>query len=96
MGNLDSKNPVLLIKLQLFILLFVLILHKQTTFQPNRYEDFQSSIAILNFVSEGKRMAIPDDCVFKATIEKCWRQVPNERPKFEDVISDLKEISKIN
>ncbi|ELP93074.1 serine-threonine protein kinase, putative [Entamoeba invadens IP1] len=58
-------------------------------------DKFPDGESILKFVGNGKRLDIPDDCLFKETITKCWMQTPRDRPPFDEVSIMLNKIYKL-
>ena len=60
-----------------------------------RYSDFCSIFAIFTFVQSGKRLPIPDGCLFSQIIDKAWSEDLEERPTFTTIVQNLEEILKI-
>ncbi|ELR12284.1 mitogen-activated protein kinase kinase kinase [Acanthamoeba castellanii str. Neff] len=47
-----------------------------------------------DMVKEGQRPAIPDSCIpsYKQLIERCWAQVPEERPSCKEIVERINAI----
>ena len=60
-------------------------------YDPAKFPDGES---IFKFVCNGKRLEIPQDCIFKDIIEKTWNQKPSDRISFNEVIILLDGIYK--
>ncbi len=45
----------------------------------------------------GYRPGIPADCppLYQTLMTHCWHAIPSNRPRFEDIVSHLKEIASI-
>eukprot|EP01098_Paradermamoeba_levis_P015053 TRINITY_DN744_c0_g2_i2.p1 TRINITY_DN744_c0_g2~~TRINITY_DN744_c0_g2_i2.p1 ORF type:complete len:299 (-),score=99.36 TRINITY_DN744_c0_g2_i2:207-1103(-) len=57
------------------------------------YRDPQEQLLLRNYIAEGKRPELPDDAPenFKNLIENCWRQDPEERPTFKEILELINE-----
>ncbi|EDR22873.1 serine-threonine protein kinase, putative [Entamoeba dispar SAW760] len=62
------------------------------THQPYNPEQFPDSESIQSFIMAGKRLAIPNECVYKRIIRKCWAHKPKNRPTFNEVSLELDSI----
>ena len=60
---------------------------------PYDNQHFPEIENILKFVNTGKRLQIPEDCIFKKLIEKSWKQNPHDRPSFDILTKSLSELS---
>lgn len=67
------------------ILLWVLVT------QEVPYSFVQQAWEVASYVISGKRLPIPSDTpvMVAELIKKCWGQVPEERPTFDDVVKEL-------
>ncbi|EAL43584.1 protein kinase domain containing protein [Entamoeba histolytica] len=48
-------------------------------------QHFPDIDSILRFVCAGKRLEIPQECPYKGLIQRCWNQIPQERPQFKEI-----------
>ncbi|EMD47128.1 protein kinase domain containing protein [Entamoeba histolytica KU27] len=55
---------------------------------------FPDGESILKFVGAGKRLEIPNGCLFSEAIERCWQQDPRDRPSFQEVAIMLSKVYK--
>lgn len=71
----------------------ILLLEVYTQKVPYNSPEFLRSWAITKFVSDGKRLPIPDDCPlpYGNVILSCWAQNPLERPAFDRILRELNE-----
>ncbi|BFU23614.1 protein tyrosine kinase domain containing protein [Entamoeba histolytica HM-1:IMSS-B] len=58
------------------------------------YKECKSLFEIKDFVKSGKRLPFDDTIpiCLKTLIEECWKQKPDERPKFGDICKDMYKI----
>ena len=58
------------------------------------YTNFEHSWDVAQFVVEGNREKIPEDCPknYKSLIERCWNHNPTERPSFDIIVLELEKI----
>jgi serine/threonine protein kinase len=58
------------------------------------FSEFRSHFAIFSAVKKGVRPPLPQLCLFDSLIELCWRQRPEERPSFSNIILEFERIEK--
>ncbi|ELP88389.1 serine-threonine protein kinase, putative [Entamoeba invadens IP1] len=57
-------------------------------------DKFPDSESILRFVGGGKRLEIPQNCIFANLIEKSWQHQVNTRPSFKEISKALDTMEK--
>ncbi|KAH3766163.1 protein serine/threonine kinase [Pelomyxa schiedti] len=62
--------------------------------EPYTSGDFSSAWRIVEFVTAGKRLPIPNTVLkpISALIEACWAQQPTDRPSFDEIATTLEGI----
>lgn len=61
--------------------------------QEQPYMDFKYAWDVADFVIQGKRLPIPDNCpqMLQDLISQCWAQNPEDRPTMAEVVKKLSE-----
>jgi serine/threonine protein kinase len=59
--------------------------------QDEPYKDFKFSWDVADFVLQGKRLPLPQECSthISELISQCWAQEPNDRPAIAEVVKTL-------
>jgi len=72
----------------------VLVWQVFTGKEPFSEGPFETTNAIIDFVTSGQRLKIPPNAPkrIKVLIEKCWNHDPQARPTFPDIIKELEDI----
>ncbi len=62
--------------------------------QDEPYKEFKYSWDVAEFVLQGKRMAVPQDCPHQISklISQCWAQEPNDRPLIGEVVKTIETV----
>eukprot|EP01107_Rhizomastix_libera_P012443 TRINITY_DN3108_c0_g2_i2.p1 TRINITY_DN3108_c0_g2~~TRINITY_DN3108_c0_g2_i2.p1 ORF type:complete len:149 (-),score=38.53 TRINITY_DN3108_c0_g2_i2:393-839(-) len=53
------------------------------------YLEFKTVFSVYSFVQSGKRLPFDEKCCFKEIIESSWKQNPQERPTFNELVKKL-------
>lgn len=58
------------------------------------FQKTKNQFTYINYITGGQRDEIPEKVpdIFRALIEQCWVQVPEERPKFSQIVPVLAEV----
>jgi serine/threonine protein kinase len=56
------------------------------------YEGLESTQIIAMVANDRLRPDIPPGCPWNAIMVKCWREVPSERPTFEEIVKELNRL----
>ena len=56
------------------------------------YEGLESTQIIAMVANDHLRPEVPPGCPWNDVMVKCWREVPNERPPFEEIVKELNRL----
>eukprot|EP00581_Thalassiosira_minuscula_P004564 CAMPEP_0183742844 /NCGR_PEP_ID=MMETSP0737-20130205/64910_1 /TAXON_ID=385413 /ORGANISM="Thalassiosira miniscula, Strain CCMP1093" /LENGTH=1015 /DNA_ID=CAMNT_0025978439 /DNA_START=1050 /DNA_END=4097 /DNA_ORIENTATION=- len=56
------------------------------------YEGLESTQIIAMVANDHLRPEVPTDCPWNDVMVKCWREVPSERPSFEEIVKELNRL----
>ncbi|EED88703.1 hypothetical protein THAPSDRAFT_264122, partial [Thalassiosira pseudonana CCMP1335] len=56
------------------------------------YEGLESTQIIAMVANDHLRPEVPNGCPWNDVMVKCWREVPNERPQFEEIVKELNRL----
>ena len=58
------------------------------------YQGLETTQIIAKVANESLRPPVPQDCPWKDLMVKCWEEKPQDRLEFNEIVSDLNDISK--
>ncbi|KAL9189672.1 hypothetical protein ACHAXT_009347 [Thalassiosira profunda] len=56
------------------------------------YEGLESTQIIAMVANDHLRPEVPPGCPWNDVMQKCWREVPSERPTFEEIVKELNRL----
>merc|ERR1712029_240439 len=56
------------------------------------YEGLESTQIIAMVANDHLRPEVPHGCPWNDVMVKCWREVPSERPPFEEIVKELNRL----
>ena len=59
------------------------------------YEGLESTQIIAMVANDHLRPEIPPGCPWNELMVKCWNEVPNERPQFEEIVKELNRLKPV-
>eukprot|EP00804_Cyclotella_cryptica_P006618 CCRYP_008583-RC/>CCRYP_008583-RC protein AED:0.21 eAED:0.21 QI:408/1/1/1/0.5/0.33/3/247/1254 len=59
------------------------------------YEGLESTQIIAMVANDHLRPEVPAGCPWNDLMVKCWREVPNERPHFEEIVKELNRLKPV-
>ncbi|KAL7522272.1 hypothetical protein ACHAWX_006965 [Stephanocyclus meneghinianus] len=59
------------------------------------YEGLESTQIIAMVANDHLRPEVPTGCPWNDLMVKCWREVPNERPQFEEIVKELNRLKPV-